>query len=78
MFPFPLEPPPPPPTALGGHRAPGWAPCVYSNFPPVICFTYGNVYVLVLLSQFIPSSAVSTSLFSMSASLFLPHKYLFI
>ena len=28
----------------------------YSKFPLVICFTYGNVYVSVLLSQFVPPS----------------------
>ena len=28
----------------------------YSNFPLAICFTYGNVYISVLLSQFIPPS----------------------
>ena len=53
-------------------------PVLYSNFPLAICFTYGNVYVLMLLSQFIPpypSPAVLTSLFPMSASLFLPWKY---
>ena len=53
-------------------------PVLYSNFPLAIYFTYGNVYVLMLLSQFIPlypSPAVLTSLFPMSASLFLPWKY---
>ena len=62
---------------LGHHGARGWAPCVSRNFPLAICFTYGSVYVSVLFSQFVPpspSSALSTSLFSMSASLFLPCK----
>ena len=41
------------------------------------CFTYDNACVSGLLSQFVPpspSSAALTSLFSMSASLFLPCK----
>ena len=45
---------------------------LYSNFPLAIYFTYGNMYVSTLLSQVVPLSpslAVSTSLFSMSASL---------
>ena len=69
--------PPSYPTPLGRHGAWGWAPCVYSGSPLAICFTYGSVYVSMLLSQFVPpspSSAVSTSLFSMSASLCLPCK----
>ena len=41
-------------------------PAFYSNFPLVICLTYDNAYVSMLLCQFIPSS-VSTSLFSMFA-----------
>ena len=45
----------------------------YSKFPLAIYFTYGNVYVSLLLSQFIPDplSSYVQSLFSMSASLFL-------
>ena len=45
------------------------APC--SKFPLDIYFTYGNVYVSILLFQFNPPSSApsgSTSLFSMSAS----------
>ena len=52
-------------------------PVSHSKFPLSICFTYGNVYVSSLLSQFIPPSpsrTVFTSLFSMSASLLLPCK----
>ena len=52
--------------------------CYISSFPLTICFTRGNVYVSMLLPQFVPSApspAVSTNLFSMSASLFLPCKY---
>ena len=50
-------------------------PMLYSNLPLAIYCTYGSVYVSVLLSWFVPtspSSAVSTSLFPMSESLFLP------
>ena len=69
------------PTPLDCHRALGWAPCVIQQLPLVFCFTYGNTYVSMLLSQFVPPSSspamskslfsMSTSLFSMSASLFL-------
>ena len=31
-------------------------PVLYNNFPVAIYFTYGNVYMSVLLSQFIPPS----------------------
>ena len=47
----------------------------YRKFPLVIYFTYSNVYVSMLLSQFIPPSpspTISTSLFSRSASPLLP------
>ena len=43
-------------------------PVLYSNFTLAIYFTYGDVYISVLLYQFIPPSpafAVSTSLFSL-------------
>ena len=46
-------PPSPIPIPLGWHRALGWAPCVIQQLP-TIYFTYGNVYVSVLLSQCIP------------------------
>ena len=76
---FPLEPPthhlPPHPTLPGCHRALGWAPCVHRQFPVAICFRYGNVYVSMPPSQFIPPSpsrTVSTSLFSMSVPPLLP------
>ena len=55
------------PTPLGCHRALGWAPCVIQQLPPAFYFTYVNVYVSMLLSQFVPpspSSVVSTNLFS--------------
>ena len=38
------------PTALGCHRALGWAPCVIQQLPPAFYFTYVNVYVSMLLS----------------------------
>ena len=66
-----------PPTFQGCHRGLGWAPMSYSKFPLAIYFIYGKVYVSMLLSQFVPpflSPAVSTNLFSMSVSLFLPCK----
>ena len=31
-------------------------PVLYSSFPLAICFTYGSLYVSVLLSQFVPPS----------------------
>ena len=31
----------PPPTPLGRHRAPGWAPCAYSSFPPASSLSMG-------------------------------------
>ena len=54
-------------------------PASYSKFPLAIYVTYGNVYVSMLLSPFIPPSpshshSTSTNLFSMSASLLLPYK----
>ena len=54
-----------------GHE---WATFTFSL---AICFTRGSVYMSVLLSQFILLSpaAVSTNLFFMSASPFLPCKY---
>ena len=50
---------------------------LHRNFPLAFYFAYGNVYFLILLSQFVPptpSCTVSASLFSMSVSLFLPCK----
>ena len=44
-------------------------PVLNSNFPLAICFTYGNVYISVLLSPFVPPSsspAVSINLFCMN------------
>ena len=56
----------------------------YSSFPFAICFTYGNVHISVLFSEFVPPSfspAVSMSLISMAESLFPPckgvHQYQF-
>ena len=44
------------PSPPGCHRALGWSSLCYSNFPVAICCTYGNVYVSMLLSQFVPPS----------------------
>ena len=44
-------------------------PVLYIKFSLAICFTYSNVYVSMLFSQFVPlspSTTVSTSLFSVS------------
>ena len=46
---------------------------LYNKFLLAIYFTYSNIYVSVLLSQFIlhsPSPTVSTSMFSMTLTLF--------
>ena len=63
-----LKPPPIPTPSHppGSHRA---------KFPLAICFTHGEVYVSMLLSQFVPPSplpSASTGLFSVSASPLLP------
>ena len=66
--------------ASRGHQAPRKAaelPVLCSSFPLAICFTYGNVYISLQLSRFIPPSLSPTgsiSLFFMSKSLFLPCK----
>ena len=54
-------------------------PASYSKFPLAIYVTYGNVYVSMLLSPFVPPSLshshpMSTNLSSISASLLLPYK----
>ena len=52
-------------------------PVYNRSFPETSYFTRGGIYMLVLLSQFIPpfpSPAVSTTLSSMSACLFLSYK----
>ena len=79
MCPLPLETPSPllpPPTPTDCHRAPDLSFLHHTaNFHWLPNCTYGNVYVSTLPSQFIPPSpspAMSTSLFSMSASLLLP------
>ena len=53
---------------------PGWAPVLYSNFSPVAHLPPDRVYMLMLLSPFIPlspSPTVSTSPFLIFASPFL-------
>ena len=52
-------------------------PVLCSNFSLAVWFTDGNIYVSKPLLQFVspsPSLTLSTSLFSMSVSLFLPCK----
>ena len=78
---LPLEPPShilPHLTRLGCHRTLGFElTASYSKFPLAVYFTHGNLYALMILSQFIPptpSPTVFTSLFSVSVSLFLPCK----
>ena len=64
----PLLPPP------GRHRAPGLAPCVVRQLPTSCLFyTWQHTSVNATLSipSTLPSSSVSTSLFSMSVSPFL-------
>ena len=62
------------PTHLGHHRAPSWAPCAIQQVPLATYFTHGSVYMSIPISHFIhvPLTPVSTRLFSVSASLFLP------
>ena len=46
----------PTPTLLGIIEHQPKLPASESNFPLAICFTYGNVYVSMLLSQLVPLS----------------------
>lgn len=67
------------PTPLGYHRALSWAPCVVQQLP-TSCLKHGNVYASLTLFQLVspPASCpVSTSLFPIFASLFLPSQTLF-
>ena len=88
IYPLPLEPPSyprhpiPPLQFITEHQA--GLPLLHNRFPLATNFAHGSVYMLMLLSQFCPCSpfpAVSTSLFSMSVSPFLPcrelHQYHF-
>ena len=70
----------PPLQVVAKHRAGLPVPC--NCFPLAIYFTFGSVYMLMLLSHIAPASpspAMSSSPFSMSTSLFLPchqvHQY---
>ena len=56
-------------TPLGCHKAP--SPVLDSKFPLAIYFTYVNVYMSLLLSQFIPPSPST----NVSTSFFLLHLY---
>ena len=76
---LPLEPVsylPPHPTPLGCHRGPDLGSLSQTaNFHRLSIFTYGNIYVSMLLSQSVspsPSHIVSTSLFCMFAPPLLP------
>ena len=63
-LPSPLSPiPHPVPTAH--HRAPDWTPVLHSNFSPAICPTPDSVYMLMLLSLFVPLTP-SPTVFHMS------------
>ena len=53
------------------------SPCLFSSFPLAIYFTYGDVYMSILISQFVPPSpspSGSACPFSTSVSLFPPCK----
>ena len=73
-----IHKPPPshlPPLKVVAVRTLVELPVSYSNFPLAIYFTFGGTYVSMLLSQLVPPSpfpSVSTSVLSMSVSLFLP------
>ena len=54
--PFWVSLPCPTPTPLYHHRGLGWAPVLHSNFSQAVYFTYGGVYMLMLLSPFTPLS----------------------
>ena len=48
---------PPHPTSLGHHGASRWElPVLDSSFPLAICFSYGSIYMPMLLFQLIPPS----------------------
>ena len=54
--PLPPEPPSHLPQSIGFELS-----ASYSKFPLAVCFTYSNVYVSALLSQFVPSSPLTVS-----------------
>ena len=56
----PLSHSPPHSSPLCCHRAQVWAPCVIQHLLTSIYFTYGNIYVSMLLSQFIPPPYLPT------------------
>ena len=58
-------------------RSTGLSSLHHTASPPAVCFTYGNVYIPMLLSQPVPPSPspiVTSSLFYLSASPALPCK----
>ena len=46
--------PRPHPTHLGHHRAPGRAPCLQQLPTSGLFYTQGSIFMLMLLSQFVP------------------------
>ena len=80
VYALPLGPPMPPQTThLGHHRAPSWAPCAIAQHPTSYPFyTWECIYVktksLISSHPSFPPS-MSTHLFSTSAFLFVPCKY---
>ena len=56
----PLPPPSPPYPSRLSQGTGFWGPASYIKLPLAISFTYGNVYVLMLFSQIIPSSSSPT------------------
>jgi len=68
ICPLPPEPHshlPPHSTLLSCHRALGWASFVTQQIPTCHHFTYGNVYVSMLFSQFVPTSPSPTVFISL-------------
>ena len=75
-----ISPPPPPPSPLhpSGLSQNTSSECPASRIKPalVIYFTYGNIHVLLLLSQITPPSSSPTeskNLFFISVSVLLPY-----
>ena len=81
ICPLPFEPPshpPPHPVPLGCHRALGWAPCVTQQIPTgYLAYIWWGIcfHATFSIHHTLSIPTVSSSLFSMSASSLLPHKY---
>ena len=70
-----IPPSPPHPIPPGHHRAQAGIRLLHSIFSPAVRHTPDSVYMLILLSPYVPFSSaptMSTSPFSISASPFLP------